>query len=150
MSFDGDRLTDPRNIAAEVVAFFMELMGTFDSNVHGVSLNILKGLLPYRVNEEQKALLTKLVTCEEVKNTLWSMRTNSALGLDGFNVHFLKNAWSIVGLDFTHAILNFFKSSKLLGSINITSVSLLPKVPNPTSMIDFRPFFCCNVVHKCI
>ena len=63
---------------------------------------------------------------------------------------FFKAAWSIVGSDVINAVLSFFKSGSLLREINCTIIALVPKVPNPESMNDYRPISCCNTVYKCI
>lgn len=103
-STDGNMLTNPNEIASEAVSFYTNLIGTSDSNVSGGDLNRLKLLLSYRVSAEHKSFLTRPVTVEEVKSTLWSMANNSAPGPDGFNVHFYKTTWHIVGSDFTRAV----------------------------------------------
>ena len=46
-----------------------------------------------------------------------------------------------------HPIVN---SRKLLFEVNSTPVAFVPKVPNPSTMADFRLIECCNVVYKCI
>ena len=63
---------------------------------------------------------------------------------------FFKAAWSIVGNDVINAVLSFFKCGSLLREINCTIIALVPKVPNPESMNDYRPISCCNTVYKCI
>ncbi|XP_020245065.1 uncharacterized protein LOC109823190 [Asparagus officinalis] len=45
---------------------------------------------------------------------------------------------------------NFFTFGKLLGAINATSISLVPKVNCPKSPSDFRPISCCNCIYKFI
>ncbi|GJR33442.1 protein LAZ1 [Tanacetum coccineum] len=39
---------------------------------------------------------------------------------------------------------------KLLKEINHTFLALIPKVPTPLKVTDFRPISCCNVIYKCI
>ena len=38
----------------------------------------------------------------------------------------------------------------MLKESNTTIISLIPKVPIPSSIGDFRPISCCNTVYKCI
>jgi hypothetical protein len=38
----------------------------------------------------------------------------------------------------------------LLKEVNATIITLVPKKINPSSMGDFRPISCCNVIYKCI
>ena len=48
------------------------------------------------------------------------------------------------------AIKSFFASGCLLGEVNATAIALIPKVPNPTKLKDYRPISCCNTILKCI
>ena len=48
------------------------------------------------------------------------------------------------------AVHNFFYRGHLLKELNHTLISLLPKIPNASSVSDFRPIACCNVIYKCI
>ena len=89
--------------------------------------------------------------------------------LVGFNASFFKRMWHIVGEDAikTHSFLLIHKSAyqkkknvikavssfhtrRMLKEMNATSISLIPKVANPTRLTDFRPISCCNTVYKCI
>ncbi|GJS55211.1 RNA-directed DNA polymerase, eukaryota, reverse transcriptase zinc-binding domain protein [Tanacetum coccineum] len=42
------------------------------------------------------------------------------------------------------------RKGKLLGELNVTLITLVPKVSTPTKVTDFRPIACCNVAYKCI
>ena len=44
----------------------------------------------------------------------------------------------------------FFRSGCMLREINCIIIALVPKVPNPSSMHDYRPISCCNTIYKCI
>lgn len=103
-----------------------------------------------KLDDQQALDLIQEVTPEEVRQAMFSLKDNKAPGLDGYTAHFYKQAWSVVGDDVTKAIQHFFRSGKLLSEVNSTTISLVPKVPNPTSLNDFRPISCCNTNYKCI
>ncbi|KAL2240825.1 UNVERIFIED_CONTAM: hypothetical protein Sindi_0723700 [Sesamum indicum] len=56
----------------------------------------------------------------------------------------------MVGQEITKAVLEFFSTGKLLKQINSTILTVIPKVHFPTSVADFRPISCCNVLYKII
>nr|GEX30445.1 hypothetical protein [Tanacetum cinerariifolium] len=53
--------------------------------------------------------------------------TGKALGPDGYTARFYKSAWSIVGKEVILAVGEFFDTGKLLGEVNATLISLVPK-----------------------
>jgi hypothetical protein len=57
----------------------------------------------------------KDVSAEEIKSTIFSMKSNKAPRLDG------STAGSIIGMDLIQAIQSFFKSGKLLKEANATT-----------------------------
>ncbi|KAJ0479496.1 putative RNA-directed DNA polymerase [Helianthus annuus] len=94
--------------------------------------------------------MVRQVTREEVKNAIFSIGENKAPGPDGYTLAFFKNSWGIVGDEVTKSIVEFFDNGKLLQQINHTIIALVPKVPTPNSVVDYRPISCCNVIYKCI
>ncbi|GJV71423.1 RNA-directed DNA polymerase, eukaryota, reverse transcriptase zinc-binding domain protein [Tanacetum coccineum] len=62
--------------------------------------------------------------------------------------HHFKEAWKIMGEDVCRAIKEFFDSGKMLGELNATVISLMPKVKTPCKVTDYRPIACCNVIYK--
>ncbi|GKC10914.1 putative RNA-directed DNA polymerase, eukaryota, reverse transcriptase zinc-binding domain protein, partial [Tanacetum coccineum] len=59
-------------------------------------------------------------------------------------------AWDVVGDYVTCAIRDFFSNGELLKELNHTIISLIPKVPTPVKINDYRPVSYCNVLYKCI
>ena len=104
-----------------------------------------KGIL-----RSQFEMLAAPVTSVEVKDALFSIHPNKAPGPDGFNAFFFRRTWHILGEDLTRAIQSFFYSGHMLRELNHASISLVPKVPNPSSLNDYRPISCCKTIYKCL
>ncbi|KAI9156605.1 hypothetical protein LWI28_009351 [Acer negundo] len=49
-----------------------------------------------------------------------------------------------------NVIQELIRSGHLLKELNATIIALVPKVPNPSMMKDFRPISCCNTLYKII
>lgn len=71
-------------------------------------------------------------------------------GPDGITAGFYKSTWPIIKDDVVKAVLNIFKSGKILSQINATNITLVPQVSCSNFVGDYRPISCCNVVHKMI
>ncbi|XP_038990950.1 uncharacterized protein LOC120113971 [Hibiscus syriacus] len=107
-----------------------------------------KELLGYSLPEGAAEALTREVSDVEIKDAIWGQCNNKSPGPDGYNSFLFKKTWHIVGNDFLAAIRYFFTSSFMLPSFNATVVVLVPKVPNPSLVKDYRPISCCSVIYK--
>nr|GEU69123.1 RNA-directed DNA polymerase, eukaryota, reverse transcriptase zinc-binding domain protein [Tanacetum cinerariifolium] len=80
----------------------------------------------------KKEIMERLRNPEE--NHLWNTLGHSSeaniLGPDGYS-RFYKTAWSIVGKEVSQDVREFFNTRKLLGEVNATLISLVPKIPIP-------------------
>ena len=133
------RIEDPEDIKQEAIAHFQNILccdGPFTDHNH-----YLDNQEGFTWSPQHKESLNRRITQEEIKNA-------KAPGLDGFTSLFFKKAWSIVGSDVTEAVESFFNSGCMLREINCTIIALVPKVPNPESMHDYRPISCCNMIYK--
>ena len=48
------------------------------------------------------------------------------------------------------AVRDFFSTGIMLEGVNSTSIVLIPKIPNPVRITDYRPISLCNVIYKVI
>ncbi|XP_020245132.1 uncharacterized protein LOC109823260 [Asparagus officinalis] len=115
--------------------------------VHPDPMVIANGPL---LSPDQSHELSSPVTRDEIKQTVFSMANDKSPGPDGFSAIFFKASWSIISEELFSAAEEFFKSGKLLGTFNSTSITLIPKIHNPQYAADFRPISCCNCVYKII
>lgn len=102
------------------------------------------------LSEDQIASLGRPSSETEIKDTIFSLARGKAPGPDGFGVEFFKSNWDLVGPLMVEAVKDFFVTGRLLREINSTILVLIPKIPNATSVNDYRPIACCNTIYKCI
>ncbi|XP_020261656.1 uncharacterized protein LOC109837719 [Asparagus officinalis] len=143
----GDRITDGGEIVTELISFFTNLLGTSVAT-SPPDKNIIKS--GPCLSEAQIKDLSKPVSIEEIKEAIFSMSDNKAPGPDGYSASFFKTAWPVIGEDILKSVRDFFRNGKLLGSINSTAITLVPKVQCPKTPADFRPIACCNCLYKFI
>ncbi|CAN1345714.1 Transposon TX1 uncharacterized 149 kDa protein [Linum perenne] len=146
----GTPITDPISIVKEFVSFYESLLGTEDPLVVPPSVDLLQETLDKFITSDHCDLLCKKVTREEVKNVMFHLNGNRSPGPDGLSANFYKASWSIIEDDFTSAVLSFFNGSNMIPELNVTSLTLIPKVKDPSQVRDFRPISCCNLFYKCV
>ncbi|XP_060200470.1 uncharacterized protein LOC132628726 [Lycium barbarum] len=123
----GAKLMDPSLIQQELMGVFSDT--TWPSSRH--------------------SLLHKF-TEEDVLQAVRGLPADKSPGIDGFNAEFFKSHWDTLGREVTDSILQFFSFGKLLKGVNITTVTLVPKVSAPTHVKEYRPIACCTTLYKII
>lgn len=102
------------------------------------------------MNEEEAFNLYQSVTLEEVKEVMFLFKKEKSMGLDGWIVELFTHFFDLVGED----LLAMVKESKILGFIlgglNATFPTLIPKENILSSFDDFRPISFCNLCYKII
>ncbi|XP_060178257.1 uncharacterized protein LOC132608212 [Lycium barbarum] len=98
------------------------------------------------LDRHQQLMLCDAITDQEVYDGLCGIGDDKSPGLDGYNAYFFKKAWSIIGKQITGAVLDYFDTGQLNKGVNCTTITLVPKVPNPTTIKDYRPIACCTVL----
>lgn len=87
-------------------------------------------------------------TKEEIDQVIKEIPAEKAPGPDGFNALFLKKCWNIVKADLYQLCEDFFNGVLDLTAISSSFITLVPKIPNPVSVNDFRPISLLNSVLK--
>ena len=146
----GQRVDEVEQIKLVAENFYKKLLGTDQLLFNESKAARLRQLIPVAIPDDKAVLLEKEITEEEIRDTIFHMKTNKAPGPDGFSVDFFKVAWSIVGKEVVAAIKGFFISGLLLKEVNATILTLVPKKIIPSALGDFRSIACCNVIYKCI
>ncbi|KAJ9539891.1 hypothetical protein OSB04_026397 [Centaurea solstitialis] len=108
------------------------------------------GLFQNTLTLSDALFMIRPILDSEIRDAMFQIGKDKAPDSDGFTSHFFKAAWEVVGKDVTVAIHNFFYRGRLAKELNHTLICLLPKVPNATSVSDFRPISCCSALYKCI
>ncbi|KAG5564631.1 hypothetical protein RHGRI_000728 [Rhododendron griersonianum] len=146
---EGIRLTDPKAVQDEILGYYTSLLGS--PFLHSKeAYSVLRLAVPQRLLVSQKLTLSSRVSGDEIKQAMWSIEGDKSPGPDGYSFAFFQSNWDVVGSDVIQAIQLFFETGFLPRQWNCTALTLVPKVPSPNSIKDYRPIACCNVVYKCV
>lgn len=83
-------------------------------------------------------------------DAIFSRHPNKSPGIDGMSPIFFQKFWPIVKTDVIASMKSLFHSGLLCKDFNMTLISLIPKIENPTLVSHFRPISLCNVCYKII
>ena len=103
-----------------------------------------------KFTEEQSLFLEKLPTREEVKQAVWACGIDKALGFDGYNFKFIKEMWEVIKDEIYDSVMEFFATGSSAKQLNVTWVTLIPKVENSTSIEQYRPISMVGSLYKII
>ncbi|GJU84848.1 RNA-directed DNA polymerase, eukaryota, reverse transcriptase zinc-binding domain protein [Tanacetum coccineum] len=83
-------------------------------------------------------MMVRRVSLKEIKEVLFSMNDDKAPGPDGYSAKFFKAAWSIVGMEFSQAIMDFLTNDDLMNFSHgdVKSIRVIK-----TALEEFTRFF---------
>ena len=87
---------------------------------------------------------------EEVKQAVWECGIDKAPGFNGFNFKYIREMWEAIKEEIYESVMEFFVEGQSVRHLNVTWVTLIPKVENPTSIDDFEPISMVGALYKII
>ena len=116
----------------------------------GESLNGYFDGFEARVTDAMNQRLIREVTNAEIRDAVFAIKSSSSPGCDGMSSLFFQEYWDVVGEDVIREVKGFFQTGSFPEDRNLTQICLIPKVVNPTLMVDLRPISLCTVMYKII
>lgn len=144
----GEWLFEENDIKGFIRAGFGDLYTT--SLVSGMRDSPLSTQWQPKLTEEEKVSISGVVTVEEIKHALWSLKPFKASGPDGLHAGFYQRFWLIVGNFVIEEVKKVFKIRKVSEVINRTHMALIPKIQGPETLGNYRPISLCNTVYKIV
>nr|GEW09967.1 RNA-directed DNA polymerase, eukaryota [Tanacetum cinerariifolium] len=91
-----------------------------------------------------------MVTLEEIKAAVWDCGSQKASGPDGILFMFVKKHWDLLHLDIQSFFNDFFAYGMFPPGSNFSFFTLIPKVPNPLYIKDYRHISLIGVHYKIV
>lgn len=119
----GNWITEESDVEKVVVDYFEDLFSTtspteFDSFLSEVRSSI---------NTQTNRWLTRLATEEEIRQALFMMHPEKALGPDGMTALFFQHSLHIIKTDLVEMVNKLLTSGDLDPRLNITNICMIPK-----------------------
>ncbi|XP_011100881.1 uncharacterized protein LOC105178996 [Sesamum indicum] len=122
----GTSHTEPGEIINEFVHCYQNPLGGNRRQIL-IDIGFLRPWARHILSNEEASHLISTFTPDDVKQAVFDIAEDKAPGPDGYSSGFFKAAWPVVGQEVTKAVLDFFRTGKLLKQVNSTSLALIPK-----------------------
>jgi hypothetical protein len=136
------------NLLKHATAYYKELFGPAPGNMFSLSQNLWTD--DEILNENDNINLTRPFTTEEVRNALFSMKSNRAPGSDEIPTEFYQHCWEVVKNDVMNLFHNFHNGSLNLQRLNYWIITLLPKMADANKIQQYRPICLLRCIYKLI
>jgi hypothetical protein len=116
----------------------------------GIDPHEIVGLIEPIISAQTNSNLCKDYSDEEIGTALFQIGPLKAPGPDGLLGRFFQRNWALLKEDVIPAVKEFFSTGVMPPGVNDTCIVLIPKVPHPETLKDFRPISLCNVIYKVV
>lgn len=143
---------EEEKIASTVASYYANiftsqaLLQTHDNDPWNIVEEVPSPLVSPEVNSQ----LITTPDAWEIRMDLFAINTDKAPGPDGFSVCFYQNFWDIIRPDVARDIQSFFETGSLNWWQKETHVRLIPKIPGPRKVADYRTIALCTTHYKII
>ncbi|KAI0506993.1 hypothetical protein KFK09_013111 [Dendrobium nobile] len=144
--FSCNPITDRNEVINSIIGHFQELFNPLPASYRNVDVFPIGSSVP----DFYTNLLTGPILDAEIRAAVFKGSSKSSPGPDGFNYHFYKSGWHIIGPLLCKAIRFFFYKGFLPSGIKATALAIIPKHHNATSISDYRLISLCNTLYKII
>ena len=103
-----------------------------------------------KLSSEEKNSISHMVTEEEIKTSLWSLKAFKASGPNGMHPSFFQRFWLVVGRLVSEEVHSIFREKKVPEYLNRTNIVLIPKTQGPESIDSYCPISLYNSVYKIV
>ncbi|WMV18919.1 hypothetical protein MTR67_012304 [Solanum verrucosum] len=124
---EGNWVEGTTQVADVAVNFFTNLFKVEPTEEDSNNFNHVERFVTIEDNNN----LNSLPTLREIKDTIFSIDSDSASGTDGLNGKFYQSTWQIIASDLHAAINSFFQGAILPKNFSHTCIVMLPKVNSP-------------------
>lgn len=134
------------DIERVITDYFGELFQTGNPDI--AMIDEVLGPVSSRISPEVHDQLLAHFSSDEVISTLSQMAPLKSPGPDGLPAVFFQKYWHVLGADIITCVLDFINLHRLPLALNYTFIVLIPKIPKPNRIMEFRPISLCNVIYK--
>lgn len=106
------------------------------------------GLLFPSITMDTRCWLEGEFEDDEIRKDLEECGGDKAPGLDGINFSFIKAGWEFLKEDFGSFHSEIHQRGRINEELNASFFTLIPKVPNPVELKDYRPISLVGYLYK--
>ncbi|XP_062089750.1 uncharacterized protein LOC133796296 [Humulus lupulus] len=136
------------DVVSHFLNHFRSFMGSPSSATKKINRQCVE--MGSKLSIDQQLQLLKPFSHKEIRDAIFSIPNIKSPSPDGFGSAFFKVLWQEIGSEVCRAVGQFFETGSIPEELLNTTLSLVPKIDNPSRAVDYRPIACCSTIYICI